>query len=115
MQKKYFETISEKTLQEIKLFLQENPSQILDYSQWRTALELHKKAFYEIYACGVDFRKEFDEIIQSYQEKARGVLDCNELLLINQTNKQMADLYDKYVNNIELHNLMNELISKTYK
>ena len=111
----FVEKISEKTYNDIKQFLEENPSNELDFYTLQDGFKLHKKAFDELYESTNDFRKEFDEIISEFQRKTTGVDSYSERKLMLDTNIKLKDLYSRFVKNKEVWDLLDQLSSKTIK
>ncbi|MCF0117433.1 MAG: hypothetical protein HUJ61_05225 [Bacilli bacterium] len=111
----YKETISQELMDEINDFLFRNPNDIIPYWEWRNSLELHKKAYNEIIQSTEGFREEFDSILKYYQDnRSDDELNAFNVNLLCDINNKLADLYSRYIKNLEVRNLLKSLANKRY-
>ena len=114
--KKYVENISDVLKFKIKQFIEENNETIVDYQIWRKALNLYIIACDEIRKSVEGFGEEFDEIIKNYKSKhIDNEFSNRELELINEVNTNLSLLYERYIVNLEVRTMLNQLIAKKYQ
>lgn len=109
--KYFFEKITEETLNELNAFLSEHPQEQVSYWEWREALELYSKVFYELAESVKGYGEAIDEILKQYNwedlhKDPQGVFLCDEI------NAKLAKL--EVVPNQSIEDKLKELRKKHY-
>lgn len=112
----YTENISDELKDKIINFLNIHNTPIIDYWSWREAQNLIVEIGREIIKNNEKFEQEFDEIIKNYTDNRKSdELNAYELQLINEVNKQLKSLYERYKQNDEIQKLLKQLLLKKYQ
>ena len=109
MEKIFCERISEELLKRIKIFLDENQSEILDYTTCMEGYKLADAAFKELYDGLDEYRKEYDSIIKDFDMCMNP--DIKIVRNNNEVVKKMNILFSKYKRNDKIW----EMIYSRYK
>ena len=106
---KYFEKISNQTINEVSAFLKDHPEKQLQYWDWRESNQLALKVYKELEESTKGFGEEIDIILERNNLKNPREVSFLEMKRINDELSQVV-----VIQNVQIHKYIEQLESKTF-